>query len=448
MSSSTAVDLLVIGSGASGMTTAARAAQAGARVLVVEKARETGGSAAISGGFVWTAAEVDALLAEDPDADASLVSALVEGFPEGIEWLRSLGLTLSEEITGIYGFGHGFRIDPNAYLDRCRSIVESAGGRLLAEMQINELKRDGARVIGAIAAAADGQSIAIGAPSTVLATGGFQADAALRARHIHPNADRMLVRANPHSDGDGLRLGLAAGAEPTADMAGFYGHLVPSPLETFPPESFIPFAQLHSAYCLLLDEHGSRFTDESLGDHKNVQALVRHPTDKAILVADGEIHRTQVLAEYISGLPSIDRLRIAAEAGARFAKEGSLAELADSVAAWGADGPRFLRTLTEYNERARVDSGQLDPPRSKHSQPLQTPPYFALEVQPAITFSYGGLRADAGGRVLGSAGPVPGLLAAGIDVGGVFHRGYAGGLARGLVSGMRAAETAVRGGCA
>ena len=118
------------------------------------------------------------------------------------------------------------------------------------------------------------------------------------------------------------------------------------------------------------------------------------------------------------------------------------------MAAWGADGPRFLRTLTEYNERARVDSGQLDPPRSKHSQPLQTPPYFALEVQPAITFSYGGLRADAGGRVLGSAGPVPGLLAAGIDVGGVFHRGYAGGLARGLVSGMRAAETAVRGGCA
>lgn len=105
MSSSLQVDLLVIGSGAAGMTTAARAARAGARVRVVEKAPQTGGSAAISGGFVWTAAEVDVLLAEDPHADESLVSALVEGFPEGIDWLRSLGIALSGEINGIYGFG-------------------------------------------------------------------------------------------------------------------------------------------------------------------------------------------------------------------------------------------------------------------------------------------------------------------------------------------------------
>ncbi len=444
MSSSLQVDLLVIGSGAAGMTTAARAARAGARVRVVEKAPQTGGSAAISGGFVWTAAEVDVLLAEDPHADESLVSALVEGFPEGIDWLRSLGIALSGEINGIYGFGYGFRIDPNAYLDRCRSLVESAGGQVIVETQVEELQQDGKRVIGAIASAPGEKQLAIDAPWTVLATGGFQADSALRSEHIHPNADRMLVRANPHSSGDGLRLGLEAGGEPTADMAGFYGHLVPSPLDEFPPESFIPFAQLHSAYCLLLDEHGSRFTDESLGDHANVQALVRHPSVRAILVADGEIHRTHVLAEYIPGLPSIDRLQVAADAGARFAKAESLAELVDSVAAWGADGPRFLRTLTEYNEAVRQDPSLLDPPRRRHSQPLETPPYFALEVQPAITFSYGGLRADAAGRVLGKDGPIPGLLAAGIDVGGVFHRGYAGGLARALVSGTRAAETATR----
>ena len=317
MSSSTAVDLLVIGSGASGMTTAARAAQAGARVLVVEKARETGGSAAISGGFVWTAAEVDALLAEDPDADASLVSALVEGFPEGIEWLRSLGLTLSEEITGIYGFGHGFRIDPNAYLDRCRSIVRISRGAT-AGRDADQRAQEGRRACHrrdrrCRRRAVDPQSAL---PRPFLPPAAFRPTPHCALDTSTPAPIECSSGRNPHSDGDGLRLGLAAGAEPTADMAGFYGHLVPSPLETFPPESFIPFAQLHSAYCLLLDEHGSRFTDESLGDHKNVQALVRHPTDKAILVADGEIHRTQVLAEYILGLPSIDRLRIAAEAGA------------------------------------------------------------------------------------------------------------------------------------
>ncbi|MCY4087276.1 MAG: FAD-binding protein [Actinomycetia bacterium] len=442
MPSSLQVDLLVIGSGASGMTTAARAAQAGARVLVVEKAPQTGGSAAISGGFVWTAAEVDALLAEDPGADPALVRALVEGFPAGIDWLRWLGLTLSDEITGIYGFGRGFRIDPNLYLDRCRSLVASAGGEVVVGTQVEELQRSGGSAAGALLTAPDGRQLAVDADWTVLATGGFQASSELRREHIHASADRMLVRANAHSSGGGLRLGLSVGAEATADMAGFYGHLVPSPLTAFPPESFIPFAQLHSAYCLLLDARGRRFTDESLGDHKNVQALVRHPSVTAILVADGEIHRTQVLSEYIPGLPSIDRLQVAVDAGARLAKEQSLAQLADSVAAWGADGARFLRTLTEYNEAARRNPSLLDPPRRKHLQPLETPPYFALEVQPAITFSYGGLRADAAGRVLGKDGPVGGLLAAGIDVGGVFHRGYAGGLARALVSGMRAAQTA------
>jgi succinate dehydrogenase/fumarate reductase flavoprotein subunit len=436
------MDLVVVGAGAAGMTAAARAADAGADVLVLEKAPEIGGSAAISGGFVWTAPALEPLLGEDPGADPSLARALVEGFPQAISWLRSLGLSLSDEITGIYGFGHGYRIDPRAYLDRCRSRVEAQGGRVVVGAEVETLRRDNGRVTGVEALAPGGERLRIAASWTLLATGGFQADPALRARYIHRNADRLLVRSNPNSSGDGLRLGLAAGAELSRDMAGFYGHLVPSPLHEFPPESFIPFAQLHSAFCLLLGADGARFCDESLGDHRNTQALVAHPDAKAILVADGEVHRAHVLSEYIPGLPRIDRLQIAADAGARFAKAGSLVELADAVGAWGVDGPRFLDTLTTYNHLARANPGLLDPPRRRHSQALDTPPYFALEVQPAITFTYGGLRADASARVQGRHGAIPGLLAAGIDVGGVFHRGYAGGLARGLVSGIRAAETA------
>ena len=365
MSSPHQVDLLVIGSGASGMTTAARAAQGGARVRVVEKAARTGGSAAISGGFVWTAADADALIAEDPGADKALVAALVEGFPESLDWLRSLELTLSQEIRGIYGFGYGHRIDPNAYLDRCRSLVESAGGDVVADAHVRSLRRDGERVLGADISVAGSDELQIDAAVTVLATGGFQASAPLRAQHIHPGAGRALVRSNTDSTGDGLQLGLEAGAETTTDMMGFYGHLVPSPLEQFPSEMFIPFAQLHSAYCLLVDRSGRRFTDESLGDHKNVQAVVRHPELKAILVADGEIHRTRVLAEYIKGLPSIDRLQVAADAGARYARADSLAELADLVGGWGVDAARFLRTVTDYNDAAGDDPSRLDPPRDR-----------------------------------------------------------------------------------
>ena len=46
----------------------------------------------------------------------------------------------------------------------------------------------------------------------ILATGGFAADRELLREHVTPEADHVLVRAAPGSTGDGLRLGLAAGA--------------------------------------------------------------------------------------------------------------------------------------------------------------------------------------------------------------------------------------------
>ncbi|MCB9683227.1 MAG: FAD-dependent oxidoreductase, partial [Alphaproteobacteria bacterium] len=46
-------DLVVVGSGAAGMSAAVRAHDLGLRVLVVEATDQYGGSTAISGGVVW-----------------------------------------------------------------------------------------------------------------------------------------------------------------------------------------------------------------------------------------------------------------------------------------------------------------------------------------------------------------------------------------------------------
>ena len=63
---------------------------------------------------------------------------------------------------------------------------------------------------------------------------------------------------------------------------------------------------------------------------------------------------------------------------------------------------------------------------------------------PAITFTFGGIRIDSRARVLDERGaPIPGLLAAGADAGGVYHRAYAGGLAAALAFGLQAARTAL-----
>ena len=61
-----------------------------------------------------------------------------------------------------------------------------------------------------------------------------------------------------------------------------------------------------------------------------------------------------------------------------------------------------------------------------------------------MTHTIGGLRIDDHARVLDEDGrPVPGLLAAGADAGGIFTGGYGSGLAAALVFGRIAAETAL-----
>ena len=76
--------------------------------------------------------------------------------------------------------------------------------------------------------------------------------------------------------------------------------------------------------------------------------------------------------------------------------------------------------------------------------PNDKPPYRILVVQPAITFTHAGLVADAQARVLDHQGdPIPGLLVAGADLGNIYKRGYAGGLAAALTFGLRAAQTAM-----
>src|SRR5689334_10202464 len=48
-----AFDVVVVGSGASGLTAALRAAEAGATVAVLEKSEYLGGTSALSGGMLW-----------------------------------------------------------------------------------------------------------------------------------------------------------------------------------------------------------------------------------------------------------------------------------------------------------------------------------------------------------------------------------------------------------
>ncbi|MBC7659195.1 MAG: 3-oxosteroid 1-dehydrogenase [Chitinophagaceae bacterium] len=74
----TEFDILVVGSGAAGMTAALTAAKRGLRVLVVEKAAKFGGSFARSGGGIWIRNNSVILAAGVPDSPSKAASYLAK----------------------------------------------------------------------------------------------------------------------------------------------------------------------------------------------------------------------------------------------------------------------------------------------------------------------------------------------------------------------------------
>jgi glycine/D-amino acid oxidase-like deaminating enzyme len=94
------IDLLVLGGGMAGLAAAAPAAQSGASVVLVEKAPRTGGSA-IYAGFIWTAPTLEVMREINPRGDPALAARLVDGYPDAIEWVRSLGVEVRAPSRGI-----------------------------------------------------------------------------------------------------------------------------------------------------------------------------------------------------------------------------------------------------------------------------------------------------------------------------------------------------------
>ena len=433
-------DLLVAGGGIAGMAAAARAVELGLEVVVAEKGDEVGGSAALSAGIVWTAPDIETARRVAPEGDPALLGALVEGFDAAVGRLRDAGVAVSERWTGQMGFGVAHHVDVGALFAHWRSAL---AGAVLTRTAVRELVVDAEGAVrGAVlTSTATGDSVvadgplrahALGGPAggdvevaaraILLATGGFQGDPELVGRLIGWGAERMPVRSNPGSVGDGMRLGRAAGAALSRSLSGFYGHLIPDRLDRFDVPDYLPLTQYHSNRSILVNVHGRRFTDESRGDEVSNQRVLREPGGRAVLICDERVRREHAVGPPYPHGQVVDRFAAAAQAGGRLVHAQSIAELVASVSDWDVDGAALAQTLAD--------------PAS-----LGEPPFHALAVAPCITFPFGGLRVDADGRVLDPDGAwIRNLYAAGADAGGLQGPGYVGGLALGLVFGPRVAE--------
>jgi fumarate reductase flavoprotein subunit len=353
-------DLVVAGAGMAGLVAAAEARRLGAEPLVLEKLAEPGGSMRLSSGVVWRHRDFARFRADCPDGDERLQLTLFERLDDDLRWVQSLGAPVTEPGTG-NPLTTGIRFDPTG---------------LTAAL---------------VAAAGEGGSPAIrlGVPVTelprheplVLATGGFAASRELLREHVTAEAEHVFVRAAPGGTGDGLRLGLSAGARVSRGVDEVYARLMPAPPARIAPTELVQLSQLYATHATVTNADGESYTARTWSEIDVAQWAARQPRARAWLrVENGK------LGELV--------------------RERSVREMIDAAEAAGAPVRRGRKDVT-------------------------------VETVAGITTTLGGLRIDT------HAEAAPRVFCCGADTGGIATGGYASGLAAALVFGRIAARAAL-----
>ena len=532
-------DVLIIGAGAAGMAAALAAHDGGARVTLMEKGERLGGTAAISGGIIWTAnnprmqaagmadSEAEALAYFDSldhgEMDPAVLGAFVREGPEALTFLERAGAlevsilpgypdyyldrpgakpdggraldnelfdykTLGPWADKVFGDGvihrmmlretplggsSGF-VDPAELQRRAAEDLRGFGqalvGRLLAACLARGIEpqlgckaerlviKDG-RVVGAVFGTADGPRTIHAARGVILATGGFEWNEALKKAFLR--GPLQAPASPPGNTGDGLRLAMAAGASlgnmtsawwvPTlsiggAQWAGGEQRSMPVLIERTLPHS------------LMVNRAGKRFCNEannysSLAGafHLFDPATYDYPNMPAYLVFDagyraryplGPVMPSDALPDWVFQADSLETL--AAKIDVNAAQLLQTVERFNDYARRASD-PDYGRGVSRYDhfygDRSR-------PGAAATLGPVDTGPFYAVEIKLGALGTNGGARTNAAAQVLDVEGePIPGLYGAGNVIScptGSVYAGAGGTLGPALTFGCIAGRAAAR----
>lgn len=466
MTSTTDVDVLVIGAGLAGLAAANNVAEAGLRVTVLEQSeadaylcnsRYTGGLFHIAmddmtGEPDWMRANL--VRATRGTTDPALADALTGNARRTLRWLSSLGVRFIQagpdglrrnalappgvRQTGLNWRGRAGDVMLRTLGERLRE----RGGQLLRGVAAQQLRMEDGHCVGVDAIDAAGRTLALRGRAVVVADGGFQASPDLLRRFITPHPERLLQRNAGSGRGAGLRMAEAVGAR-LVGTDRFYGHL--QHRRAMAEQALWPYPVLDSlaTAALVVDETGRRFCDEGLGGVYVTNAIARLPDPlSAVIVFDEAIWNGPGRDWLLPPNPYL------LGAGGDLVSADTLPELAARLR---LDAETLVDTVARYNRLVDGGPAEGQPPRSStpyKAWPVRQGPFHAVEVCAGITYTMGGIATDAQGRVLDTRDrPIPGLYAAGACTGGLEGggeaAGYSGGLSKSGVFGMLAGEAIV-----
>ena len=418
-------DVVVVGGGASGLAAAASALESGARVIVLEKAPHTGGSAALSAGIV-TAASTDIQKASGLPADsaglaklwledqkrsvkgapanlpdAAQVEALVKQSAETVDWLtKKVGMQFSANAAAADGIG-AYQLLPISSdasrpagaeeVEKLEQYVKKLGGIIrTATPAWKILTTDDGRVSGV--AAADGKNrFTFRAKSVVLASGGFAADL-MKVTSRQPRWAVYVERtgAAKTSTGDGLTMGLQVGAKEVSDSWLMGTQFAPA----YPEMTAAMLGERGFAGATLVNEKGLRFVKEDL---PNITSEMSQQLDVWLLTDSKDPEKAKTLRNYL-GFDTVVHGSTPEELGRRM----------------GARADNVKQTIEKLNADAAAGKDTAFGRDPINFTSLTQAPYFAVKVRPVISGTIGGFVVTPDFQVLDNAlKPIQGLWAAG-----------------------------------
>lgn len=432
------IDIAVIGGGNAALCAAITAAEAGARVLILESAPKPyrGGNSRHTRNFrcmhhgplgplieSYTEQEylADLMKVTGGETDVGLARLAIRSSEECLPWMEEHGVrfqpslsgTLSLARTNAFFLGGGKGL-VNAYY---RS-AEAFGVQVKYEAAVTHLELDDDRVVF-LDYTQNGETHRIAPTSVIVAAGGFQADTDWLARAWGPAAKNFLIRGTPYNRGVVLADLLDQGVEQVGDPTQCHAVAIDGRAPKFDGGivtrlDCVPFS-------IVVNKNAERFYDEGEDVWPKRYAIwgrlvAAQPDQVGYVIID-----SKSLELF---MPSVFP-PIAAD---------SLEELAEKM---GLPADKLTQTVSEFNRSCGDTSGfhpteldgvattGLNPPKTNWARPITEPPFYGYSLRTGVTFTYLGLKVDESAQCSVGNRPVSNLWAAGETMAGsILGQGY------------------------
>jgi fumarate reductase flavoprotein subunit len=414
-------DVVVVGSGAAGLSAAIEAADAGAKVAVLEKLPMVGGSTVLSGGFVYGTGSaamqklgikdsVDELVKYWSDRaqganDPAQLKFVAEKSGATIDWLVGLGAKLNDPVPAGTSPVRRSHMSPEGGVGIVKPLKAAADAKkveFFMETSATKLLTKNGVVTGLVAKGKDGKEITFNAKSVVLATGGFDRNKDLMTKYA-PDFVGTETFSGAGNTGDGLTMAVAVGAAVEG-----HGSIIGFRKVVGEPSFATEVAGLMWMPWLSVNKEGKRFVNEAADYPVFHQSLTKQTDRMSYLIFDGATYA-----------PALDK---AVEKGEAFAGD-TIPALA---AAAGIDAKTFAATVADYNKAVKSGKDAQFGKAMKGMKQVAKPKFYALKVEAASLGTMTGLKIDLDTHVLNTKGEViKGLFAAGeVADGGFFNQEY------------------------